>query len=72
MTMARHSKEYSAFNTAMDTLLRANPAAVKADIERKQRELAAERIAKGERKRGRKKAASRPPSVSGHALGDLD
>jgi predicted GIY-YIG superfamily endonuclease len=50
----KHSHEYTAFNKAMKTILRADPAAVKEAIEREQRAKAAEREAKGERKRGRK------------------
>jgi hypothetical protein len=50
----RTSREYSTFNKAMKTILRADPQAVKAEMERETRANAAEREAKGERKRGRK------------------
>lgn len=42
------------FNDAMDTILRADPKAVKEAMEKESREQAKERAAKGERKRGRK------------------
>jgi hypothetical protein len=48
------NKELDKFNDAMDTILRADPKAVKEAMEREQREQAKEREAKGERKRGRK------------------
>jgi hypothetical protein len=48
------SREYRAFNSAMKTILRADPKAVKAAMERERQENAATRNAKGERKRGRK------------------
>lgn len=46
--------DYENFNKAMDTLLRADPKAVKAEMEREQREHAKERAGKGEKKRGKK------------------
>lgn len=51
--------EFENFNNAMDTLLRADPKAVKAEMEREQREHAEEREAKGEHKRGRKRDQSK-------------
>ena len=50
--------ELDNFNTAMDTLLRADPKAVKDEMEREQQEQAKERSAKGEKKRGRKKRST--------------
>lgn len=52
--MTRQNSEFSIFNAAMDTLLRADPKAVRAEMEREQREHAKERKAKGQKKRGRK------------------
>jgi hypothetical protein len=46
--------EFSRFNAAMNTILRADPKAVKEAMEREKQENAAMREAKGERKRGRK------------------
>jgi hypothetical protein len=66
------SREYRTFSAAMDTLLRADPVAVKAEMEREQREHATERKAKGERKRGRKTAANRRPSASAPVSGEAD
>ena len=51
-----HNAEFDAFNEAMTTILRADPKAVKEAMEREKQENAAMREAKGERKRGRKKA----------------
>lgn len=58
------SREFTAFNKAMNAIFRADPTAVKAEMEREQREHAEEREAKGERKRGRKKAANKRPLAS--------
>lgn len=46
--------EFETFNNAMDTLLRADPKVVKAEMESDSRAHAAERQSKGEKKRGRK------------------
>lgn len=54
--MDKHSNEYSTFNDAMDTILRADPKTVKAEMEREQSNRAAQRGAKGQRKRGRRKS----------------
>ncbi len=51
------SPEYAAFNTAMDTILKANPTVVKAAMEEEKRERATARKAKR-------------ASVSGPASGD--
>lgn len=48
------NNEFDKFNAAMDTVLRADPARVKAEVDAEIREHTAERKAKGERKRGRK------------------
>lgn len=58
----RKSREYQSFNSAMKTILRADPTAVKEAMEREKQANAAEREAKGERKRGRK-----PKSISASA-----
>jgi hypothetical protein len=50
----RKSREFDQFDKAMDTILRADPKAVKEAMERAQREQAKERETKGEHKRGRK------------------
>ena len=52
------SKEYQAFNSAMDTILKADPAKVKAEMDAEIEASKAEREAKGERKRGRKPKSS--------------
>jgi hypothetical protein len=51
--------EYEKFSTAMDTILRADPKAVKEAMEAEARIHAEERAAKGERKRGKKKAGDK-------------
>lgn len=50
----RISKEFSKFDKAMDTILRADPAKVKAAVDAEIEANAAERSARGEGKRGRK------------------
>ena len=50
----KSSPEYEVFNKAIDTIIRADPKAVKEAIEREHREQAKKREAKGERKRGRR------------------
>lgn len=52
--MMNKSVEYHKFEKAMKTILRADPKAVKAEVEAEIEEHAAERRAKGQRKRGRK------------------
>lgn len=47
------SREYDAFNKAMDALLRADPKIVKAELAREKTANREERRAKGEGKRGR-------------------
>lgn len=54
--MKKHSQKLDNFNTAMAAILRADPKAVKEVMEREAEQHAAERKAKGERKRGRKRA----------------
>ena len=51
--------EYEKFSTAMDAILRADPKAVKEAMEAEARIHAEERAAKGERKRGKKKAGEK-------------
>ncbi len=51
-----HKSEFDQFNSAMDTILRADPKAVKEAMEIEQRENAKEREVRGEHKRGRKRA----------------
>jgi hypothetical protein len=48
------NSELDRFNTAMDTILRADPKAVKAAVEAEIRANTAQRQATGQRKRGRK------------------
>lgn len=50
----RHSGEFQEFNNAMDTILRADPAKVKAAVDAQIEATTAEREARGESKRGRK------------------
>jgi hypothetical protein len=52
------SSELENFNTAMDTILRADPKAVKEAMEEEQKANAKARDGKGERKRGRKSAVT--------------
>lgn len=56
--------EYDIFSKAMDTVLRADPGAVKAamDAEKRERELEAQRTGKRRRGRPPKHAASAPAS----------
>lgn len=53
----RHKPEYQVFDDAMNTILRADPKAVKAAVDANVDTNTAERKAKGERKRGRKPKA---------------
>ena len=66
----RTSSEYQQFNRAMDTILRADPAKVKAAVDVQVEANTAEREARGERKRGRKAKAQ--PSVSAHVSSAKD
>ena len=50
--------EYDTFNTAMATILRADPVKVKAEVDAQIQASKAEREARGERKRGRKPKTS--------------
>ena len=56
------SQEYQAFNRAMDTILKADPVKVKAEVDAEVEASKAEREAKGERKRGRKSISSKDAS----------
>ena len=51
---ATGKSELQIFNSAMDTILRADPAKVKAAVDAEIEANTAEREARGERKRGRK------------------
>lgn len=63
--MAKESSQYKSFNTAMDTILRADPTQVKTSVDAEIEASKREREARGELKRGRK--AKIPPSASGRA-----
>jgi len=63
--MANTSREYQDFNRAINTILRADPAKVKAAVDAEITASKSEREARGERKRGRK--AKIQPSASDHA-----
>lgn len=56
------SREFQEFNAAMDTILKADPAKVKAEVDAEIQASKNEREARGERKRGRK--AKEQPSAS--------
>ena len=56
--MPKYSSEMRKFNSAMDTILKADPAKVKAEMDAEIEASKAEREAKGERKRGRKPKSS--------------
>lgn len=62
-----NNQEFDNFNSAMQTILRADPKAVKEAMEREKQENAAMREAKGEQKRGRKPKAKSIASSSGRA-----
>ena len=64
------SREFQLFNSAMGTILKADPAKVKAAVDAKVQGSVAEREARGERKRGRK--AKNQPSASGHVSSAKD
>jgi hypothetical protein len=58
--------EYASFNRAMDTILKADPAKVKAAVDAEIQTSVAEREARGERKRGRKpRPTSEAPASNG-------
>jgi hypothetical protein len=48
------SREFQQFNAAMDTILKADPARVKAEVDADIQASKAERDARGEHKRGRR------------------
>lgn len=56
------SREFEQFDMSMDTILHADPMAVKAAVEAEIRANTAARKAKGEHKRGRKKRKSKIPA----------
>jgi hypothetical protein len=53
----KKTEEFAKFDRAMDSILRADPKAVKEAMERERHAQEQERNAKGERKRGRKQRA---------------
>lgn len=55
--MSKSNTEFEKFNSAMVTILKADPKAVKEAMEREKQENAEIREARGERKRGRKPKA---------------
>ena len=57
--------EYEKFNSAMNAILKADPAKVKAEVDAEVQASVAERKARGERKRGRKPKSSSAVRVSG-------
>lgn len=64
--------EAAKFNSAMDAILRADPAKVKAEVDAEIRANVEERKARGERKRGRKPSPRRSTSGAGRASGGKD
>jgi RNA:NAD 2'-phosphotransferase (TPT1/KptA family) len=63
----RRTREFQQFDKAMSAILRADPRAVKVEMDAEMNAHAEERAARGERKRGRKKAANKRPSASAPA-----
>lgn len=55
----KQNSELERFNNAMDTILRADPKAVKKAVDAEIKTHTAEREARGERKRGKKKAGTK-------------
>jgi len=68
--MPRQNAEFNKFNAAMNTILKADPTKVKAEVDAQIQASKAEREARGERKRGRK--AKVQPSASVHASSAKD
>ncbi|MGA2219441.1 MAG: hypothetical protein ABSG51_15230 [Terracidiphilus sp.] len=66
----KQNSEYDTFNTAMATILRADPVKVKAEVDAQIQASKAEREARGERKRGRKPKVQ--PSALGHVSNAKD
>jgi hypothetical protein len=64
--------EKEQFDTTMAAILRADPKAVKAAVDAEIRANTAERKARGEQKRGRKKRKAKKPSALRHAVSDKD
>jgi hypothetical protein len=60
--MPRENAEFKKFNAAMDTILKADPVKVKAEMDAEIGASKAEREAKGERKRGRKPKSAKHTS----------
>jgi hypothetical protein len=64
--MAKTSRDFQRFNSAMGTILKADPIKVKAAVDAEIEVSVAEREARGERKRGRKpRSTSEAPSSNG-------
>jgi len=59
--MNRH-QEFDQFNAAMDAILKADPAKVKAELDAEIEASKADRMARGEQKRGRKSKSSKQGS----------
>jgi len=66
------TKEYKAFSTAMGTILKADPEAVKAAMDAEKNERAMEVERTGKRGRGRPPKHSRPASASARAPSEKD
>lgn len=58
------TKEFAHFNEAMSTILRADPKAVKSAVDAEIQANTAERKARGEHKRGRKKRKVKPSALA--------
>jgi len=68
--MPKNNPEFEKFNAAMDTILKADPAQVKANVDAGIEASKREREARGEGKRGRKAGVT--PSASGHVSNAKD
>jgi hypothetical protein len=60
--MSKQNAEFMKFNAAMDTILKADPVKVKAEVDAEIRASVEERKAKGERKRGPKPKSTKHAS----------
>ena len=67
-----NSTEFLKFNDAMDAILRADPARVKAEVDAEIQAHTAEREARGERKRGRKPKSNRASWASARVSKSVD
>jgi hypothetical protein len=66
------NREYDEFNSAMNVILNADPAKVKAAVDAQVETSTAEREARGERKRGRKPKSQVSTSGAGRASSAKD